>query len=40
MIKIRPTIHALQLNAGERFAQGIFMPYSITNDDEADGVIN
>lgn len=38
MIKIRPTIHALQLTAGERFAQGIFMPYGITTDDEADGI--
>ena len=38
MIKIKPTLRAMQLNAGERFAQGIFMPYGITNDDEADGV--
>lgn len=38
MIKIRPTLRTLQLKAGERFAQGIFMPYGITTDDEADGV--
>lgn len=38
MIKIRPTVMSMQLNAGERFAQGIFMPYGITQDDNADGI--
>ena len=38
MVKIRPTIRTLQLEQGDRFAQGIFMPYGITRDDTADGV--
>ena len=37
MIKIRPTLMSMQLNAGERFAQGIFMQYGITHDDNASG---
>lgn len=30
----------LHLNAGDRFMQGIFIPYGITIDDNADGVRN
>lgn len=30
----------LQLKAGEVFAQGIFVPFGITMDDECDGVRN
>ena len=29
-----------ELKAGERFAQGIFLPYGVTEDDEASGVRN
>jgi dUTP pyrophosphatase len=37
MVKIRPTIRTLQLCTGDKFAQGIFIPYGITRDDNADG---
>ena len=30
----------LKLNAGDRFAQGIFLEYGVTVDDNADGVRN
>ena len=30
----------LSLKAGEGFAQGIFLPFGITTDDDADGVRN
>jgi dUTP pyrophosphatase len=30
----------LEIHPGEGFLQGIFMPYGITEDDEADGVRN
>lgn len=38
MVKIRPTMRTLQLKQGDKFAQGIFMPYGITKDDDASGV--
>ena len=34
MIKIRPTVKQLQLKMGEKFAQGIFLPFGITRDDD------
>lgn len=37
MVKIRPTIRTLQLRQGDKFAQGIFIPYGITKDDDASG---
>ena len=37
MLKIRPTIRTLQLKQGDKFAQGIFIPYGITQNDEANG---
>lgn len=37
LIKIRPTIRTLQLKQGDKFAQGIFIPYGITQNDEANG---
>lgn len=30
----------LRLDAGMKFMQGIFLPFGITEDDEADGVRN
>ena len=30
--------HSVTLAAGDGFAQGIFMPFGITNDDKADGI--
>lgn len=38
MIKIKPTLKDLQLKIGDKFAQGIFIPYGITYDDNASGV--
>lgn len=38
MVKIKPTLKDLQLKIGDKFAQGIFMPYGITDDDNASGV--
>ena len=38
MIKIKPTLKDLQLKIGDKFAQGIFIPYGITKDDDAHGV--
>lgn len=38
LIKIKPTLKDLQLKIGDKFAQGIFMPYGITDDDNASGV--
>ena len=38
MIKIKPTLKDLQLKIGDKFAQGIFMSYGITYDDNASGV--
>lgn len=35
MIKIKPTLKDLQLKIGDKFAQGIFMPYGITYGDNA-----
>lgn len=32
--------HTLVLNPGDKFCQGIFLPYGITKDDAADGIRN
>lgn len=38
MVKIKPTLKDLQLKIGDKFAQGIFMSYGITYDDNTSGV--
>ena len=30
----------LQINAGDRFCQGLFLPYGITDDDDCEGIRN
>ena len=41
MIKMyfdEPSVEVLDIPQGKAFAQGMFLPYFITDDDEADGV--
>lgn len=41
MVKMRNEgSEPIKLNAGDRFAQSIFLPFGITSDDDADGVRN